>query len=79
MNFLRMHTRKLIFAALMVVVYYIVANPWTYNLVGSILGYPDYDNPNKQDRDKLLIVHSFVMGIVCFGMLFLYLPSNVAM
>lgn len=79
MSFLKLHARKLIFSIIVIALYYVVANPWTYNLVGSILGYPDYDNPNKTDRDTLLLIHSFVMGLVTFGALYFYLPSNIAM
>ena len=76
MNFFDDHGRKIIFSVLIMVVYIIVANPTTYNLVGSIVGLDDYDNENMEDRNYLLYIHSFVMALLTFIILLIYNPMN---
>jgi hypothetical protein len=76
MNFFDDHGRKIIFSVLIMVVYIIVANPTTYNLVGSIVGLDDYDNANMEDRNYLLYIHSFVMALLTFIVLLIYNPMN---
>jgi hypothetical protein len=51
-----------------------VANPRTYNFVGSIIGLKEYDNANKEDRNTLLYVHAIVMGLLSFIALLIYNP-----
>ena len=75
-DFLRTHGRKVLFSILIMIVYLIVASPDVYNLVGSIVGLNDYDNPNMEDRYDLLYIHSFVMALLTFLMLFMYNPMN---
>lgn len=74
MDFWSKHSRKMFFSLIVVVIYLIVANPSTYNFVGSILSLNDYDNPNKPDRDTLLYIHSAVMGLLTFITLLIYNP-----
>jgi len=62
------------FSLIVVVIYLIVANPSTYNFVGSIIGLKEYDNANKPDRITLLYVHSAVMGLLTFIALLIYNP-----
>lgn len=76
MNFFDDHGRKIIFSVLIMVVYIIVANPTTYNLVGTIVGLDNYDNANMEDRNYLLYIHSFVMAILTFIVLLIYNPMN---
>ena len=76
MEFFDNNGRKLIFVLLIMVVYIIVANPTTYNLVGSIVGLDDYDNANMEDRNYLLYIHSFVMALLTFILLLIYNPMN---
>jgi hypothetical protein len=76
MNFFDDHGRKIIFSVLIMVVYIIVANPTTYNLVGSIVGLDDYDNANMEDRNYLLYIHSFVMALLTYIVLLIYNPMN---
>ena len=64
MEFWSKHSRKMFFSSLVVLLYLVVANPSTYNFVGSIIGLDEYDNANKTDRDTLLYIHSVVMGIL---------------
>ena len=68
------HSRKLFFSLIIVVIYLVVANPSTYNFVGSVIGLNDYDNANKPDRDTLLYIHSLVMGLLTFIALLIYNP-----
>lgn len=68
------HSRKMFFSLIVVVIYLVVANPSTYNFVGSIIGLNDYDNANKPDRKTLLYVHSVVMGLLTFIALLIYNP-----
>ena len=75
-DFLRTHGRKVIFSVLIMIVYLIVASPDVYNFVGSIVGLDDYDNPNMEDRYDLLYIHSVVMALLTFLMLFIYNPMN---
>ena len=75
-DFLRNNGRKIIFSILIMIVYLIVASPDVYNFVGSIVGLDDYDNPNMEDRYDLLYIHSFVMALLTFLMLFIYNPMN---
>ena len=75
-DFLRTNGRKVIFSVLIMIVYLIVASPDVYNFVGSIVGLDDYDNPNMEDRYDLLYIHSFVMALLTFLMLFIYNPMN---
>jgi ABC-type spermidine/putrescine transport system permease subunit I len=70
------HGRKLIFVLLIMVVYIIVANPTTYNIVGTIVGLDNYDNANMEDRNYLLYIHSFVMALLTFILLLIYNPMN---
>lgn len=74
--FLRLHIRKIVFSILILLIYLVVARPFTYNLVGYIIGLDAYDNPNKEDRDTLLQIHSVVMGLLTFLVLFIYNPMN---
>lgn len=76
LSFLRLHIRKLIFSILTSLIYLLVARPYTYNLVGYVIGFNDYDNSNKKDRDYLLIIHSIVMGLLICLLLFIYNPMN---
>ena len=76
MNFFDDHGRKIIFSVLIMVVYIIVANPTTYNLVGTIVGLDNYDNANMEDRNYLLYIHSFVMALLTFIVLLIYNPMN---
>ena len=76
MNFFDDHGRKIIFSMLIMVVYIIVANPTTYNLVGTIVGLDNYDNANMEDRNYLLYIHSFVMALLTFIVLLIYNPMN---
>jgi len=76
LSFLRLHIRKIIFSILIMLLYLVVARPSTYNLVGYIIGLSEYDNPNKEDRDTLLQIHSIVMGLLTFLVLFIYNPMN---
>ena len=76
MNFFDDHGRKIIFSMLIMVVYIIVANPTTYNLVGTIVGLDNYDNANMEDRNYLLYIHSFVMALLTFIILLIYNPMN---
>ena len=76
MDFFDKHGRKMLFSFFIVLVYIIVANPTTYNLVGSIVGLDDYDNANMEDRNYLLYIHSFVMALVTFIVLLIYNPMN---
>ena len=76
MEFFDKHGRKMLFSFFIVLVYIIVANPTTYNLVGSIVGLDDYDNANMEDRNYLLYIHSFVMALLTFILLFIYNPMN---
>lgn len=76
LSFLRLHVRKIVFSFIIMLLYLVVARPSTYNLVGYILGLPDYDNPNKEDRDTLLQIHSVVMSLLTFLVLFIYNPMN---
>ena len=75
-DFLRTNGRKVIFSILIMIVYLIVASPDVYNFVGSIVGLDNYDNPNMEDRYDLLYIHSFVMALLTFLMLFIYNPMN---
>ena len=68
------HSRKMFFSLIVVIIYLVVANPSTYNFVGSIIGLNEYDNANKPDRDTLLYVHSVVMGLLTFIALLIYNP-----
>jgi len=74
MDFWSKHSRKILFSLIVVVIYLVVANPSTYNFVGSIIGLKDYDNANKPDRDTLLYIHSAVMGLLTFISLLIYNP-----
>ena len=74
MDFWSKYSRKMFFSLIVVVIYLVVANPSTYNFVGSILSLNDYDNPNKSDRDTLLYIHSAVMGLLTFITLLIYNP-----
>ena len=74
-DFLRTNGRKVIFSILIMIVYLIVASPDVYNFVGSIVGLDNYDNPNMEDRYDLLYIHSFVMALLTFLMLFIYIYS----
>ena len=76
MNFLDNHGRKMLFSFFILLVYIIVANPTTYNFVGSIVGLDDYDNANMEDRNYLLYIHSFVMALLTFIVLLIYNPMN---
>ena len=76
MEFFDNHGRKLIFVLLIMVVYIIVANPTTYNIVGTIVGLDNYDNANMEDRNYLLYIHSFVMALLTFIVLLIYNPMN---
>ena len=62
------------FSLIVLVIYLVVANPSTYNFVGSVIGLNDYDNANKPDRNTLLYIHSFVMGLLTFIALLIYNP-----
>ena len=68
------HSRKLFFSLIVVIIYLVVANPSTYNFVGSIIGLNEYDNANKSDRNTLLYIHSLVMGLLTFIALLIYNP-----
>ena len=74
MDFWSKHSRKMFFSLIVVIIYLVVANPSTYNFVGSIIGLNEYDNANKPDRDTLLYVHSVVMGLLTFIALLIYNP-----
>ena len=74
MDFWSKHSRKMFFSLIILIIYLVVANPSTYNFVGSILSLNDYDNPNKSDRDTLLYIHSVVMGLLTFIALLIYNP-----
>ena len=76
MKFLDNHGRKVLFSFLIMIVYIVVANPTTYNIVGTIVGLDEYDNPNKEDRNYLLYIHSFVMASLSFLVLLIYNPMN---
>ena len=76
LSFLRLHARKIVFSILIMLLYLVVARPSIYNLVGYIIGLPDYNNSNKEDRDTLLQIHSVVMGLLTFVVLFIYNPMN---
>ena len=76
MEFFDKHGRKMLFSFFIVLVYIIVANPTTYNLVGTIVGLDNYDNANMEDRNYLLYIHSFVMALLTFILLFIYNPMN---
>ena len=76
MDFFDNHGRKILFSFFILLVYIIVANPTTYNLVGSIVGLDDYDNANMEDRNYLLYIHSFVMALLTFIVLLIYNPMN---
>ena len=75
-DFLRKNIRKVLFSIMIMIVYLIVASPDMYNFVGSIVGLDDYDNPNMEDRYDLLYIHSFVMALLSFIILFIYNPMN---
>ena len=77
MEFWSKHSRKMFFSLIVVVIYLVVANPSTYNFVGSIIGLNEYDNANKSDRNTLLYVHSVVMGLLIFIILLIYNPMYV--
>jgi len=68
------HSRKMFFSLIVIIIYLVVANPSTYNFVGSIIGLNEYDNANKSDRNTLLYVHSVVMGLLTFIALLIYNP-----
>ena len=76
--FLSTHSRKVLFAFLVGLTYWVVAHPRTYTFVGYITGYREYENLNKEDRFILLRIHAFVMALLVFGLLFLYNPMNVS-
>ena len=74
MEFWSKHSRKMLFSLIIVLLYLVVANPTTYNFVGSVIGLDEYDNSNKTDRDTLLYIHAIVMGILTFIALLIYNP-----
>ena len=74
MDFWSKHSRKMFFSLIIIVLYFVVANPRTYNFVGSIIGLKEYDNANKEDRNTLLYVHAIVMGLLSFIALLIYNP-----
>ena len=76
MEFFDNHGRKMLFSFFIIFIYIIVANPTTYNIVGSIVGLDNYDNANMEDRNYLLYIHSFVMALLTFILLLIYNPMN---
>lgn len=67
--------RKVIFCALSMVIYLLVAMPDINKIVGKIFDLHDYDDKTKPDRYYLLLIHTVVFGFLMFILLMLYNPN----
>jgi len=69
-------SRKVIFCLLASVLYAIISLPETNKLIGSQINLIKFDDIESNDRYYLLAIHSAVFGLVLYGLLTMYNPSQ---